>query len=80
MNKDLASIVLSSTNRSAGELASLIPMLKEVCEDAEYQELKMALASIISDIWFRVDKRILEQFPDLEREMNDRLNKYGRKF
>jgi hypothetical protein len=78
LDRTLAALVVNSSYRSGGELANLVPIIKEFCDADEYSVLSMAIGEILQDIEDRIRRPIYEEFPDLEAEIWERVNKYGR--
>lgn len=78
MDRTLAALVVNSTYRSGGELANLVPIIKEFCDTEEYSVLAVAIGEILQDIEERIRRPIYEAFPGLEAEIGERVNKYGR--
>jgi hypothetical protein len=80
MEKELARIVLSASYRSGRELSNIVPILKEFCPPDEYERIVFAIGSILHEMETEVHKKIFEQHPDLEAEIEERVQKYGRTF
>jgi hypothetical protein len=78
MDKELAKHVLTVGFHSLSLLESLIPMLKEHCNDEEYQEYLKSIGSVSAEMGTEIFNKIFEQYPDLEKEVEEKINKYGR--
>jgi len=78
MEKELALHVIRTALRSAGSLEELLPLLKEHCDEKEYDEYRMAIATAIYNINNELTSRAFSAHPQLEEEVEIRINKYGR--
>lgn len=80
MDRDVAKIVLHATHRSGAELANLIPFIKAHCEEADYERMSIAIATVLHDLNSTVQQPIYREHPELEREIDDRVERFGRIF
>jgi hypothetical protein len=80
MDRDIATIILSSSQRSVRELDDVIPIIKEHCSEQDYYALKKAISSAIYDIMQDIGKYVRDRCPELDQEIENRMNKYGRMF
>lgn len=80
MDRDLAKIILHATHRSGRELADLVPFIKAHCDEADYQRLSTAVATVLHDLDATVQQPIYREHPELEREIEDRVERFGRMF
>lgn len=78
MERMLGKIVAVAALRSSSELNNLVPLLKERCDDAEYEEMRDALADVSLAISRELLQRIFRRFPDLESELDAHYQQYGR--
>ncbi len=80
MDKDLAKLVAITAFRSSSEISNLIPLLREKCEDSEYQIFVKAIARASGEIGQQLMFRVFVEHPDLEKEFDEMVKKYGRPF
>jgi len=78
LDKDLARHLLMVAFRSSGSLTDLLPLLKRHCRSDEYDRFKMAIARSAAEINTEILRRIFDEHPDLEAEMDDQIKKYGK--
>ena len=78
MDRELAKHVLTVGFHSTALLESLLPVLKEHCDDAEFQEFLKAVGSVIAEVGFELFNRVFERYPDLKAEVDTKIHKYGR--
>lgn len=77
MDNELARHVAMTAFRSSANLNDLIPLLKQHCRDDEYQIYLEAISAISGDIAYKVLKKIYSQHPDIEGDIDNRIDKYG---
>lgn len=80
MEKELAKIVLCASYRSGQELSNIIPVLKEFCPPDEYERIVFTIGSVLHELHTEIHQKIFEEHPDLEAEIEERIQKYGRAF
>jgi hypothetical protein len=78
MEKELAKHVVTVGFHSLSLLEGLIPLLKEHCSDEEYQEYVKSIATVAADMSTEIFNKIFRQYPDLEKEVEQTINKYGK--
>jgi len=78
MDNDLARHVAMTAFRSSASLNDLIPLLKHYCSDEEYQIYLEAISAISGDIAWKILKKIYDEHPDIKRDIDYRIDKYGR--
>ena len=78
MDKELAKHVITVGFHSLSLLESLIPLLKEHCNDQEYQEYLKSIGVVSAEMGTEIFNKIFHQHPDLEKEVEDKINKYGK--
>ena len=67
MKKQVALKVLETTSKCSIELSELVPYLKNNCEDEdEYEILAKNVAKAMAYIFFEIDSRIYEKYPELK--------------
>lgn len=67
MDKDIADKVLLTVMDCSAELSSLVPFLKEKCDDeAEYSRFGKGIAKVIAHMYYEVKRPIYELYPELE--------------
>lgn len=80
MDRDVAKMILSATYRGGGELAHLVPFIKEHCTKDDYERISMAIAAVLHEVDSTIRRSIYQEHPDLEREIQDRVERFGRTF
>jgi hypothetical protein len=78
MDKDIARHVLRVTFHSWGLITDLIPLLKQHCTPEEYESFKKAIGAISGDFSTEMLKTVFNAFPELEKEVDDKIKKYGK--
>ncbi len=78
MNRDLAKQVATAAVRTSTQLSSLLPLLKAQCDAAEYARLLRSVASVCGHITREILHPIFAEHPDLEKDFEDSVNKYGK--
>ena len=53
-------------------------MLKEHCSEAEYDEYLKSIASVSGNLMTDLFERVFQQYPDLEKEVEAKITKYGK--
>lgn len=77
MNPDLAKHVATTAVRTSTQLTSLLPLLKTQCDSAEYARLLRSVASVCGHISREILHPIFAEHPDLEKDLEESINKYG---
>jgi hypothetical protein len=77
MDREVAQFVVASAARSAHEIASLMPFLREYASGTENDALRHAIASAVYEIGL-VQDMAFKEYPDLKAEYEARLKKFGR--
>ena len=80
MEKDLAWYVITIAFRSTNPLQDLLLLLKEHCPAAEYEEYGKAIARAIHGVQRELISPVVAEHPELEKEMEAKVAKYGRVF
>ena len=78
MDKELALHVIRTAFKSARTLEELLPLLRHHCQEEEAKIYEFAIASTIADIHRELTNRVFESFPELQAEVEDKLERYGR--
>jgi hypothetical protein len=78
MDRRLAKHVVRTAFRSGGKLEELLPLLKEHCDDEEYDEYRRAIAMAIFGIQNELLKKVFSDHPTLEEEIESDIRMYGR--
>jgi hypothetical protein len=76
MDRDVAEIIVSRASRASREVGSLANLLAEHA-DRGTPELRDAIGSIVYDINEHLIAAIFREHPDLKRECEARLEKFG---
>jgi hypothetical protein len=80
VDRDLAKLILSATYRSGAELAHLVPFIKEHCDKEDYERISIAIATVLHELDSTIRRPIYQEHPDVEREIEDRVERFGRTF
>jgi hypothetical protein len=80
VNHDVAKIILHATHRCGAELANLVPFIKAHCDKADYDRISIAIATVLHDLDSTVQQPIYREHPEIEREIEDRVERFGRTF
>ena len=78
MNEDIARYVASRALKTTTELTDLIPFLKEYCDANEYLIYARAIASVGADINSKLLELIFSANPNIQKEFEEKIEKYGR--
>jgi hypothetical protein len=78
VDRDVAKIVLHATYRSGADLANLVPFLKAHCDEADYERKWIAIATVLHELDSTVQQPIYREHPALEREIEARVERFGR--
>jgi hypothetical protein len=78
MDRRLAKHIARAAFRSGGKLQELLPLLKEHCDDLEYDEYRRAIAMAIFGIQSELLKKVFCDHPTLEEEIESDIRTYGR--
>ena len=77
MDNELARHIAVTAFRSSANMNDLIPLLKEHCSNDEYQVYLEAISAISGDIAYKFLKKIYDEHPDIEKDIDNRIDKYG---
>lgn len=78
MDRELARHVIATGFHSASILQDLIPLLKEHCDENEYDQYLRAIASVSTEVTLEIFNRIFAEHPDLKQEVDTKIAKYGK--
>jgi hypothetical protein len=78
MNRDLAKHVATATVSASTQLTSVLPLLKAQCDSTEYARLARGIASACGHIAREILHPIFAEHPDLEKELEESITKYGK--
>lgn len=78
MDRDLAKHVVTVGFHSLSLIEGLIPLLKAHCTDAEYNEYLTSIASVCATMTNEVFNKVFQAYPDLEKEVEQQIQKYGK--
>jgi hypothetical protein len=78
MNGEIVRCILRTAFRSAAELQTLLPLIKDHCSAEEYESLRSGIATAIAAIGDEVTNRILAANPDLSSKIDAEIRTYGR--
>jgi len=77
MNRDLARQVAVGALRASTQLNSLLPLLKAQCDLGEYARLLRGVASVCGHINREILGPVFTEHPDLEKDLEESINKHG---
>jgi hypothetical protein len=80
MEKDLAKLVALTAFRSSADINNLIPLLKEHCNEEEYREFVVAIATASAVIGQELLQKIFALHPEISVEFDRQISKYGHPF
>jgi hypothetical protein len=78
MDRDLARYVVVEALRSSSDLTNLLPLLKNHCSKSEYDELKLAISTAAAEVHQLVVRKVFSCYPDIEKEIERNIEKYGK--
>jgi hypothetical protein len=78
MNKKTARHILRAAFSAGDELQSLLGVLKKECTASEYKTYAHYVATAIDGIHVALTNKIIEAHPDLAREIEANLKRFGR--
>jgi hypothetical protein len=78
MELKIAKHVVRTAAGASADLASLLPLLKENCAKGEYELVAKAIATILAEISFEIMNPIFRNFPQVEVEVNDEIEEFGK--
>lgn len=78
MDRELAKHVLTVCFHSLALLQDLLPVLKKHCSESEYSELMKGISSVSGHMSMDLLNTIFTKFPDLENEVEEKIQKYGK--
>ena len=77
MNRDSALQLATNAVRACTHLSSLLSVLEEQCEPSEYARLLRSIASACAHIGDEVLTPLFKEHPDVERELDARIEQRG---
>jgi hypothetical protein len=77
MDRDLARHVVAVTFHSLSLLESVLPVLKKHCGKNEYDEYLKAVGCVSAEMSTEILNRVFKQFPEVEREVEAKIQKFG---
>ena len=78
MDKKIAKHVASVSFEASKNLGSLISFLKRHCSQEDYEKFRDPIATISASIGLDILNVVFSDFPDLEKEFDDDIKKYGK--
>lgn len=78
MDEQIARHVARVAFRASADLGELIPLVKAHCSADEYKKLGHAIASATAVVGVEVLNLVFEAYPDLKREFDENIKKYGK--
>ena len=80
MDEDLALMIVMVAERSRGEIASLIPIMKEHCSKDQYEEIVHSMATVIYDIGEEIMEKVYALNPSVRVTYKRNWDKFGRAY
>lgn len=80
MDRDLARHVVAVGFHSLSLLESLIPILKEHCDQDEYAEYLRSIGAVSAEMSTEIFDKIFQEYPDLQSEVESKIKQYGQFF
>ncbi len=80
MDRDVAQMIATTAARCAQEVGNLAPLVRQHCNDEEYEKLSQAIGSSVYELMEGLMGAVFKMFPELEAEAKDRLERYGRSY
>lgn len=77
MKVEIAKHVALVAFRSAANLTELVDFLREHCTEEEYRQYLDAIAKCSAEIGTSLLQRIYREHPEIEQEIDERIEKYG---
>lgn len=77
MNKEIAHHVAYEVFKISSRFNNLIPLLKDTCDDDEYELLSKKIAAISGDIGIELLGYVFTKYPDIEDEIDEKIKKYS---
>jgi hypothetical protein len=78
MDRETAKVIAVAALRSSSELVNLIPILRTVCSDEEYEAWRFKIADTSAQITQGLLSAVLAEHPDLEAELDEHYRRFGR--
>lgn len=78
MDKELARHVITVGFHSLSLMEGLIPLLKTHCDNAEFQTYLKAIGAVSAEMSLEIFNKIFEEHPDLQNEVAQTIDKYGK--
>ncbi|MFZ2007873.1 MAG: hypothetical protein WAV02_22525 [Stellaceae bacterium] len=78
MDRELARHVLEVGFNSGRLLEDLIPLIQNHCQKKESEQYIKAIASVLAEIGLEIFSKIYDQYPDLKKEVEDKVQRYGK--
>jgi len=80
MERELSQLVATTAFRASADVGNFLSSLKGNCSPEEYEKFSMPLAECSADIYLKVLKPIFQMHPLIEKEFDEKVQKYGRVF
>jgi len=78
MEYEIAKLIAHTAFRSASDINNLIPMMKDFCSESECKEFGIPIATASYEIYEQILKKIYRLHPEIEAEMEQQVQKFGR--
>ena len=78
MDRDLAKHVVTVGFHSLSLVEGLIPLLREHCTDAEYDEYMKSIAAVCAAMTTEIFNKVFRTYPDIEKDVEQKIQRYGK--
>ena len=77
MKAELARHIALVAFRSSANLNELLPLIRDHCDEDEYRAYLEGISSITAEVAQQVLKRVYDEHPDIEKDIDKRIEEYG---
>ena len=77
MEKRIAKYVAREAFLASTRLGDLIPFLKKHCSPDDFEKLRKPIVTVAASIGLDILNLIFSELPDLKREFDEDIKKYG---
>jgi hypothetical protein len=77
MKPELARHVAHVAFRASANLNELLHLIRDHGTEEEYKKFLVAISQVSGDIAFKILKRIYDEHPEIESEIDERVSTYG---
>mgnify|MGYP000235867219 CR=1 FL=1 len=80
MDIDFARHIIRTAFRTSRDLQDLLRLAQEVCDKQEYDALAPGVAEAIDNVGQALTNKAMAAYPELEGEIDARIDSYGQYF